>query len=163
MFKALQLASRGCLKQFVDREAALGFFLCHMQLQQHIHDAVDASRLLVDQHQQLQRIDALNHAHMRHNHAHLVGLQFANEVPLHIVGHLRSLCHQFLGTILAKDALASLVGFHQALHRVELRHRNKFHARRQLTVQSGYVVSYWHLIPPSCQQVSCSNRRQTHP
>ena len=43
---------------------------------------------------------------------HFVGLQMANEVPLHVGWQLRCLGGQFLGAVLAEVALPGTVGLH---------------------------------------------------
>ena len=57
---------------------------------------------------------------MRHDGAHLVLLQVSDEVPTDVLGQLGGLGYQFLGAVLAEQALSGLVSFGQFLNGVKL-------------------------------------------
>ena len=112
---------------FVGREALLGFLRAQMELQQHGNDLAVLTPPLVDRLQQMQRIHALHERHERQHQLQLVGLEMADEMPLHVGGHLRHLGGQFLGAVLAKDALAGVVGLHERPDGMEFGNCHKAH------------------------------------
>ena len=113
-----------------------------MQLQQHIDDTPTTLRLLVDFAQQLHRVNGMNHRDKRCKILHLVRLQVANKVPLHVLRHLLHFLHQLLHVALAEDALTGIIGFAQHLHRMELAHRHKPNALGQVSQHFLQVLCY---------------------
>ena len=67
----------------------------------------------------MERIHRLNQGNIRQHQLELIGLEMADEMPLHIGRHFPDFCRKFLRAALGKDALAGLVGFHQAFYGVE--------------------------------------------
>ena len=98
-----------------------------MQFQQHIDDTLLLGSLLVYLLEQFQRVNSLNHRHIRGDIFHLVGLQMSDEVPFDITGQRSMLLAQFLFVALTKDALTLLVGCLDIFVGVILRDSHKAH------------------------------------
>ena len=148
MAQLLPLTTRQKLPTLLRREAVLRFFLGNVQFQQHIDDTPVALCLLVDFAQELHRVYSMYQANIRGDILHLVGLQMADEVPLHILRHLLHFLLQFLHVTLAEDALTGIVGLAQHLHRMELADCYESDARRQVGQHRFQVFCYLaHLVP----------------
>src|SRR5574344_10678 len=89
----------------IDGETEFGLFLSHMELEQHIDDAMSTLGLGIYSLEQLQGVDAVNHRHEWHNHLHLIGLQVPDKVPLHVGRHERMLLSYLLSAVFAKEPL----------------------------------------------------------
>ena len=143
----LQLAPLAISQQLatgIGRQAVLRLFLGNMQLQQHINHATALGGLLVNLAEQLQRIDSLDHSHIRHNVLHLVGLQMTDEVPLDVLRQRLVLLAQLLLVALPEEALSLFVGGHDVFVRMVLADSYQSDAGRQvgkhLVKISLYVV-----------------------
>ena len=115
-----QFTGFGGLQHFVYTETALGFFLRHMELKQHVDGAVDAGGLFLNEFEQADTVNALDDTHVGHDSAHFVLLQVADEVPTDIAGQLWSFGDKLLGAILAEEPLSGVIGLLQSLDWMEL-------------------------------------------
>ena len=98
-----------------------------MQFQEHTHGLRVEESPSVYGIQQTDRIDRLDHVGIWKDKFEFVGLEMADEMPLDIRGHLRDFGGKFLGTALGKDALAGIIGLHQAFDRMEFGNCHQFH------------------------------------
>ena len=73
----------------------------------------------------------MNHRHVGREVFHLVRLQMADEMPLHIARHFRDLPLQFLHVALAENPLSGIVSLAQLLDGMKLTHRHEPHTIRQ--------------------------------
>ena len=112
---------------FLLTEPVLGLFSTEVEFQKYVNDSSIVSPPLVDGFQQMEGVHRLDEGDVREDEFELVGLEMADEMPLDVGGHLRNLGRQFLGTVLAEDALAGFIGLHQPGDRVEFGNCHQFH------------------------------------
>ena len=115
-----QFTGLASFQHFFHAETAFGLLLCYMQLEQYINSAVNASCFFFNETEQFHAVNALDDCHMGHDGAHLVLLQVTDEVPTDILGQQRGLGYQFLGAVLAEQALSGLVSFGKFLNGMKL-------------------------------------------
>ena len=133
-----EFAAIGQLSYFLERKAEFCLLLSHMYLQQHIHRASYTLGFFIDAVEQSLGVDAMYQAHVGQQCSHLIGLQMAYEMPLHIGRHFLRLLHQLLHPTLAEDALPCRIGFHQFFHRMEFRHSHQSDICRQFVGKPYY-------------------------
>ena len=94
------------------------FLVGDVELQQAVDNAVVAGGLLVQLAQQAAAVEALHGMHEGRYLPGLVGLEVADEVPLHVGGQLGLLGHHFLHPVLAKQPRPGLISLAQLRHGV---------------------------------------------
>ena len=119
-----------------------GFLCSKVKFQQDIDDAAILYSPFIDGFQKMQGINRLYKRDIRQNQFELICLEVAYKMPLNIGWHLRHFGSQLLRPVLSKDPLPGIIRFHQPLHRMELRHRNKLHPGGQSLIQSIEIVLY---------------------
>ena len=97
-----------------------------------IEGGLDSSRQRVEQLQELERIDSVDHPHQRHGPPGLVGLEVPDEMPAHGLFELRQridLPPELLGVVLAQVEHARRDQGTDQLHRPLLRDRDQLDRR----------------------------------
>ena len=94
----------------------LGFFSAQVEFQENVDDLVVGDSPGGDGLQQMQGIYGLHQGNIGQYQLELIGLQMADEMPLHVCGHLRDLGGKLLRSAFRKHPLPGVIRLHQAFH-----------------------------------------------